>query len=204
MSLVLCKDEKILKNWTFANGDTSSGTLNYNLTVTDKRIISTASAEHFIERTEIPLNSVKGIKGKYSAEQQTQGAPLRALVVLGILLAMTGVLLICFLHGEAVMAILGVVIIIAGLAMAIYGGSRSTVILANAGFELIITTYGNESVSMTVGNRKEQSISISRKVINETAAMEIIDTIGALITEKRVADGEGLSDEYETPALSKG
>lgn len=219
MSLYLCKDEKILKNWTFASDDTSAGKKNYNFTVTDKRIISTTSAEHFIERTELPLASVKRITGRYSANKQEQANPKTIMIFFGILLVIIGVLLAAMLNAEIIAVVLGILIAVGGLILAAYGGSRSAIVTTYAGFELNITTYGHDSSSMTVGKQyvsadaQAQTISITHITINETAAREIIDMLGALVIGKeqlkssRVTD-DGLNDEVaatqiDEPVLSK-
>ncbi len=58
MPLYLCKNEKILKNWTFASEEAGNGTYSHNLTVTNKRMVATSASPNSISRTEIPIDSV--------------------------------------------------------------------------------------------------------------------------------------------------
>ena len=64
MPLYLCKNEKILKNWTFASEEAGNGTYNHCLTVTNKRMVATGNSPNSISRTEIPID--------YATEEKTK------------------------------------------------------------------------------------------------------------------------------------
>ncbi len=75
MPLYLCKNEKILKNWTFASEEAGNGTYNHCLTVTNKRMVATGNSPNSISRTEIPIDSVKSINGSYYATEEKTKTP---------------------------------------------------------------------------------------------------------------------------------
>lgn len=100
MPLYLCKNEKILKNWTFANEETSNGTYIHNLTVTTKRIVATSNSPNSISRTEIPIDSVKSINGSYSSTKEKTNTPNGGIVLAGILLLIAGIILIAVFIGN--------------------------------------------------------------------------------------------------------
>ncbi len=112
------------------------------------------------------------------------------------------------MHAEVFAIIIGALMALGGLILAVYGGSQSTTVTTYAGFKLNITTYGQETSSMAVGKQftangeQTQTISVTHITINETAAREIIDMLGALIIGKAELDSsqppqaeEGLYEE---------
>ncbi len=186
MSLMLCSDERILKSWTFASDETTVGNKTYNLTVTNKRIISTNSSPQSISRTELPLSSVKGITGSYSKNSEERANPKRGLIVLGIVLLLAGIILIAACINEVPAVIAGAVLAIGGLIITVYGGAHSNTVTTFAGFKLIITTYGQETSSLAIGKQfassdAQTTISVTHITLNEAAAYEIIDMLGALV-----------------------
>ncbi|MDE6850497.1 MAG: hypothetical protein K2J54_04135, partial [Clostridia bacterium] len=166
MPLILCKDEKVLKNWTFASDSTTAGTKTYNLTVTNKRLISTNTSPRSITRTELPLNTIKGITGSYSTSSEERANPKRGFIICGLLLLITGIILIAALSSQTVAIVLGIVIAVAGMALMIYGGAHSKTVTTFAGFKLIVTTYGHETSSLSIG--KQFSASDSQTTISIT------------------------------------
>lgn len=186
MPLYLCKDERVLKNWTFASDETSAGQKDYNLIVTNKRLVSTSVSPSSITRTELPLSSIKSITGSYSTGKQEQANPKTGLIVLGILLLIAGVILLALLHSQAVGIIFGIGLAVTGFIIIIYGGAHSATITTYAGFTLKIVTYGQETSSLAIGKQfssdnNTQTISVTHVTINELVVNEIIDALGALI-----------------------
>ena len=228
MPLILCKDEKVLKSWTFASDNTTVGTKTYNLTVTNKRLISTNTLPHSITRTELPLNTVKGITGSYSTSSEERANPKRGFIICGLLLLITGVILIAALITQTIAVVLGSLTAIGGMAMMIYGGAHSKTVTTYAGFKLSITTYGYETPSFSIGKQfsasdAQTTISVTHITINEAAAYEIIDMLGALIMgrteiklptqtrtkkapEKQLDVDNGLAEKHteDDTALTKG
>ena len=100
MPLYLCKNEKILKNWTFASEEAGNGTYSHNLPVTNKRIVATGNSPNSISRTEIPIDSVKSINGSYYATEEKTNNPNGSIVLAGILLLIAGIILIAVFIGN--------------------------------------------------------------------------------------------------------
>ena len=136
MPLYLCKNEKILKNWTFASEETSNGTYSHNLTVTNKRIVATSASPNSISRTEIPIDSVKSINGSYYATEEKTNNPNGGIVLAGILLLIAGIILIAVFIGNLAGMIIGPILGLTGLIIVIVGATRSKTVTASAGFSL--------------------------------------------------------------------
>lgn len=67
MEAVLAKDEVVLKSWDYAKQGNrfDKNKLQQNLTITNKRIISSSENAYSLSRHEIPLSAVKSLKGTY-------------------------------------------------------------------------------------------------------------------------------------------
>ena len=141
MPLYLCKNEKILKNWTFASEETSNGTYSHNLTVTNKRMVATSASPNSISRTEIPIDSVKSINGSYYATEEKTNNPNGGIVLAGILLLIAGIILIAVFIGNLAGMIIGPILGLTGLIIVIVGATRSKTVTASAGFSPVSYTH---------------------------------------------------------------
>ena len=200
MPLYLCKNEKILKNWTFASEEAGNGTYSHCLTVTNKRIVATSNSPNSISRTEIPIDSVKSINGSYSSTEEKTNNPNGGIVLAGILLLIAGIILIAVFIGNLAGMIIGPILGLTGLIIVIVGATRSKTVTASAGSSLTVTTAGSEGTPLSVGNSfnsaqtQTQTIQLSNVTINKETVEEILDMLGALVLGKQ---------PLETPAAAK-
>lgn len=200
MPLYLCKNEKILKNWTFASEETSNATYSHNLTVTTKRIVATSNSPNSISRTEIPIDSVKSINGSYSSTEEKTNNPNGGIVLAGILLLIAGIILIAVFMNSLAGLIIGPILGLTGLIIIIVGATRSKTVTSSAGFSLTVTTAGSEGTPLSVGKSfnsaqtQTQTIQLPNVTINKETVEEILDMLGALILGRQ---------PLETPAAVK-
>ena len=157
MDLICGKNETIIKSWDYALGKRGSERKNYNLTATDKRIISSNESKTSFERTEIYLSDIKSLN--YSFEKN---GILKAilLLILGIITAV---------------ALIGIFLIVAAVKL-----------LRAKSFALTITTYGHEIEGISFGvsslgrRKKRGKIKI---FVHKKVAMEIINELGAIVLD---------------------
>ncbi len=200
MPLYLCKNEKILKNWTFASEEAGNGTYNHCLTVTNKRMVATSASPNSISRTEIPIDSVKSINDSYYATEEKTNNPNGSIVLAGILLLIARIILIAVFIGNLAGMIIGPILGLTGLIIVIVGATRSKTVTASAGFSLMVTTAGSEGTPLSVGKSfnsaqtQTQTIQLSNVTINKETVEEILDMLGALVLGKQ---------PLETPAAAK-
>lgn len=172
--MVLAKQEEVIKEWSYATARAKGVHTDYKLTVTNKRLVSSARSSLSYSQQEIPLNTIKSISGSHEKKSPV-GAIL--LMILGIVAIVVG-----FVVGEGKMAItlpvalVGVILVIIGI-----------VLLKQGAFTLVVTTAGTESSGIAVGavkwfgkGKKHGRVKI--KVDNKVAD-EIIETLGAIVID---------------------
>ncbi len=180
--MTLAKNEKIIKEWKCSATKKDNAPANKTLTITNKRIVFDSKDDTKINREEIFLSSVKGVKvaRKY--------AKTSACIVFFILsaIAMIAPWFIEALPDIAKYCIVGV-----GAVLLIVGFCVLGALLRKVSFTLQVYHDATQkmgfygSVSHEVGATKMAELNISRKEINE-----IVDTIGALIL-----DAQGSTEE---------
>lgn len=169
MQLKFGKDEVVLKSWDYAKaGHTfDKNKKECNLTVTNKRIISTKENKFSLEREEIPLHEVHGIEGKYK-RNDSLGAKIRKWI--GIVLCIV---------------IIGIPILIKALK-----DLRACVL------ELTITTNGGDGDPLCIGmagaanNTKRfhffgNTLNKFKVYVDKDMAREILDEIGSVVLDNK-------------------
>lgn len=180
--MVLAKDEVLIKDWNYASGKT--GLLfglhtEAKIAVTNKRVIYSAENERKIARQEIPLKAAKSV---YSSHETVSKLGAIMLILLGIVLAIVGIVLMVIKDGDLLP--LGLVAIVLGIALALWGYNR----LNQGAFSLTITTCGIEGESMAVSASRmlgKRQAPVMRVKIHNDIAREIVEEIGAIIAENR-------------------
>ncbi len=168
MSIKLSNNERLIKNWDYAQGKDAKGKYEARLTVTSKRIISLVATKRSTEYSEIPLDYVKSV-------ECTNGHKSNILPVLGIIV---GVLL---------------AVVIVGIFLIVH-----CVKLLNQGdFSLVINTKEEEGTALVLGahkdkgkgffarfkrNKNKNKIKIDFNTVND-----ICETIGAIILDNKAA-----------------
>ena len=162
MELKCAKNETLVKSWDYAHEKKGFEHKNYNLTVTDKRIIASSESHKSIDRREIYLDDVKTLE--YSFEKNGLFWAI-LLLILGIFTSIM---------------VVGIFLIIKAVHM-----------IREKSFVLTITTNGFESDGLHVGASSLHKITKGRgklKVkVNKDAANEIIEELGAIVLDKKAA-----------------
>ncbi len=177
----LAKNEHIVKEWNYADVKHGMIDLNQNhvkLTVTNKRIVHETKDKLKIERDEIMIKDVKSV----STLHAKQGLPIGALIlaILGLVVFILG---IAIEDGDLFMPI-GVI----GLALMAIMIVVIVIALTKGAFGLLIRTRGAEGSQLSAGaiatgftgQKKSQRIKV--KVKNDIA-LEIVDCLGAIIID---------------------
>ena len=163
MELKLAKNETLVKSWEYAQTKQGFEKKSHELTVTDKRIITSSESSKGVDRREIYLDDVKTLEYSF-AKQGLFKAIL--LLILGVFTS----------------------IIVAGIFFII----KAISILKEKSFELTMTTEGFESDGLEIGASSMKKIfgflkkkSKLKVKVNKDAALEIINELGAIIVEKK-------------------
>ena len=162
MELICGKNESIVKSWDYALEKRGLDRKNFNLSVTNKRIISSAESSTSYERGEIYLSDVKSLGFKFE-----RNGLLKA-----ILLLILGIL--------TTIMVVGVFFIISAIK-----------ILKAKSFALTILTYGADSESLSLGTSSmltKKSRGKLKVVVNKNAAMEIMNELGTIILDIKAND----------------
>ena len=163
------KDEQVLKSWDYAKaGHTfDKDKQECNLTVTNKRIISTKESTYSLDREEIPLKEVHGIEGTY---RRNTSIWTKIKLFFGIILC----------------------IVIIGIPMVI----KALKELRACVLELTITTNGGDGDPLCIGvagaanNVKRfhlfgNSLNKFKVYVDKEMAREILDEIGSVVLDNK-------------------
>ena len=163
MELKLAKNESLIKSWEYAQTKQGFEKKSYELTVTDKRIISSSESSKGVDRREIYLDDVKTLEYSFAKKG------LFKAILFFILGAITAI------------AVVGIFLIIKAIG-----------ILKEKSFELTMTTEGFESDGLEIGASSMKKIfsflkkkSKLKVKVNKDAALEIINELGAIIVERK-------------------
>ncbi len=162
MGIQLAQNERLIKSWDYSKSKQRRDKSVANLSVTDKRIITSLISKNTTEVSEIPLNSVKAINC-------TRDKRPNIWAILEILLG------------------IATLIVIVGILLIVDGVKR----LNQGNFVLEIITYGDEGSSLLLGATKKKSSRRNKgklKVtLNHKAIDEIASSIGAIILENKAS-----------------
>ena len=157
MELICGKNESIIKSWDYALEKKGSERKTFNLTATDKRIISSAESKTSFERREIYLADVKSLSFNFERNGMFKAI---LLLILGIITAV---------------ALVGIFLIVAAVN-----------ILRAKSFALTIVTYGEESEGISLGASaltKKKSKGKLKVIVHKKDAMEIMNELGAIVLD---------------------
>ena len=157
MKLICGKNESVIKSWDYALEKRRFERTTHNLTVTDKRIVSSSESKTSFERREIYLSDVKTLDYKFQRNGMFKAI---LMLILGILTAIV---------------VVGIFLILAAVK-----------ILKAKSFALTIITSGCESEGLSLGASsmlKKKSSGKIKVVVNKNAAMEIMNELGSIILD---------------------
>lgn len=182
--MVLAKDEQIIKDWNYATG--KSGKFfnklhtQCNLTVTNKRIVYTAENERKITRQEMPMDLAKSVYGTHETVSKFGAF---CMIILGILIAVVGVIL------GLKIPIVGYVIMAAAVILGVYWVIKGIIRLNQGEFMAKVTSTEIEGESLTLAASrllaKKKPAAAMKIKLNNLVAREIVEELGAIITEYR-------------------
>ncbi len=188
MLLKLGKDEQILRSWDYACEKEGKDQNQANLTVTNRRVITTIRNAHKYEYSEVPIESIRRID---ASRDKNSGFGL-VFVILGAILAIGGAVWAIISKPFQPMTLLpvaiGAVLIIAGIIQMTNQNKGS--------FYLCFTLSGSEAGKLDIGanslsTRKKSSQNVSVK-IDFNLVDEMLTSLGAIIYNYRaIAKSEG-------------
>lgn len=159
MDIKYASNEQLVKTWDYASSKEGSDRRDYNISVTNKRIIYTAEGNKGIDRREMYLSDVKTLEYGFA---KSAGIGTILLLIFGIITA----------------------IVVVGIFMII----KAVHLLREKTFTLEITANGFESEGISVGasslltSKKHKKLKV--KVYKE-AAMELINELGAIVASAK-------------------
>ena len=182
--MVLAKDEQIIKDWDYATG--KSGKFfnklhtQCNLTVTNKRIVYTAENERKITRQEMPMDLAKSVYGTHETVSKFGAF---CMIIFGILIAVVGAIL------GLKIPIVGYVIMVAAVILGVYWVIKGIIRLNQGEFMAKVTSTEIEGESLTLAASrllaKKKPAAAMKIKLNNLVAREIVEELGAIITEYR-------------------
>lgn len=172
MELKCAQNETILKSWDYANTKQGQEHKVYNLTVTNKRLVSSAQSATSMEKREIYLDDVKNIECTYARNSMIGAIILFVLAGIALIVAVA-VKIWALLILTAILVLIGV-----GL-------------LSQRSFTLSIACYGGESEGIELGasslSKIKKNAARLKVQVNKVAAEEIIAELGAIILNEKQA-----------------
>ena len=182
--MVLAKDEQLIKDWHYATG--KSGKFfnklhtKCNLAVTNKRIVYTAENERKISRQEMPMDLAKSVYGSHETVSKFGAI---ALIVLGILVAIVGIVL------GLKIPFIGYIIMAIALIFGGYLAIKGLILLNQGEFMAKVTSVELEGESLTLSASrllaKKKPAAAMKIKLNNDVAREIVEELGAIIAEFR-------------------
>lgn len=189
MDIILSQNEKQLKQWAFTEKN-NGVVFNNNIVITDKRFIYqkeslTTNIQKSVNRCDVPVQNIKAINSFYGA---TPNLLWLILVIIGISLLLLGLPL--FVTGEIgvgiFMLIVGVIMVIVGIIFYYY--PEKSPMKTKKGLFIIqiqtATPMGSPNCIEIGGQglfKGKQKNNVEKIEIPEKEAIEIIETLGALI-----------------------
>ncbi len=174
MELKLAKNEQIVKSWDYAlSGSTFSKKkkVQHNLTLTNKRVITSAQNDISLERHEIPVKSIKVVSGNF---KKNRGFWPKVKLVFGAIL--------CII-------LIGIPIVMSALEQ-----------LRSCHFELELVTEGIEGTALALGVNAGTTAPAKtgffarlfskfkpgfKIAVNKEMAKEVLDEIGAIVLDAK-------------------
>ena len=176
--MVLAQNEEIIKEWQYATAHATGLdplSTNCTITVTNKRVITETRNRRQIERQEANLSSIEAVNAHYRRKSR---APAIFCFILAVLFAVVGFVVLPKLLGSTAGILVGVVAAVIFVVIGI-------LLLGKASFYIYFYTPGVYPISAGANNAlKFKQIAMKVKV-NNKVCQEIIDEIGAIISENK-------------------
>lgn len=198
MEIKLSQDEKVVKSYDYA----SKGNTEAALVVTTKRLVHIVKNPRMIKRDEVVLDDVTTIKTELTRPVVRLGLIIAAvaMIAVAVLAVMLGVnelsatepnttMAIVEIAAGAVFAILGIVLLVAGIKRLIRGLVKGVCLVIKTKEELpqeLVEDYSAGSLSLGADTRRltDDSVKKDKPVklkLKTEVATEIVDTIGSLL-----------------------
>lgn len=194
MDLKLAKDEKIIKDWCYFNSTVESKKASKNITITNKRLISSNSSADYVDYEEIPLKNITGVKMNYDWKAE-HFYPVSLFVLAGICFLVSIIFLTTLTLGVAI------VMSIACLGLAIFLlviGIKKKTFAEKGSFNLVIyTTQKTEALTtnayVRVGewsSRVQNQTGVTELKLDKQVALDIVQSLGAIIIDQQAPSDE--------------
>lgn len=184
--ITIAQDEKVIRDWNYAEINVGQTSLKKNLTVTNKRIIVSEESENNVDRNEIAVNRIVGINTHFTSIKKDKKKKGIILLILGIILtvAILAIAIATKTYGMLGGLIISLIIIGAAISCLLYKKMYGQL---NVIFQTIIPVSGmryglSASVLPDVTNEKRAQEIIFQ--VNLTVAREIVDTLGSVVLGK--------------------
>ncbi len=191
MSIKLAKDEKILKDYAYAQVNTKKGMkkteTSKNLIVTNKRVIHREVFHQFggenITNEQIYLSNIKTVDVSYGIKRNTAYLILAVLCFLATLFIVPRVMS----SGEANMAIILIPLVFGIIFTLLYIFIKNSALTCILGHNSEVDDYmalGIAAINFVSGSRKKSKKKTKIQILIDTAvAKEITEEIGAIILD---------------------
>ncbi len=181
----LAKDEVLLKSWDYAKSKQGSEKVTHLLEVTNKRLVMTEDSNRGLERTELPLSTVKKVHGKTFVPSKV-GAILK--IILAVIILIAG-FVVSGLKELQVIEGLGMIVILIAAVFAVILIIQAILLLKRGAFELTIITAGYETEGFNIGVQRLGKLKANtakvKMNVHKEVANEILDELGAIIIENK-------------------
>lgn len=184
MKIILSADEQIIKSWDYAAEKSGKEENHANLTVTNKRVISSVSNSQKFQYSDIALESIKKISA-YRDKKPNSGW---AKIIIGALLVIVGIILAVIKTVPLAVAILPYIILVVGIFLIIFG-ILSLTAQSKGTFYLSFSVDGSTNDKLEIGannspikNNRSQMVNVK---IDFDLVDEILSLIGAIIYDNK-------------------
>lgn len=184
--LVLGQDEKVIRDWKYAEIKQGENSLGKSLTVTNKRIIVSEQSQHCVNRNEIELNKIVGLNTHYTTMTEDKKKKGIILLIIGAVISVLSVSVAAATKAWGLLGLLavGLIIVAVGISCLLYKKMYGQL---NVIFQTIIPAYTMRyglSASVlpdTATSKSNEEIYIQ---VNLDVARDIVETLGAVILVK--------------------
>lgn len=169
MSLQATQGENIIKSWDYAKEKKLFGAREYNLTLTDRRLIASEKTSHGVTRNEYDVQSITGV--------ETSCDKKRSYILSAIFILAGIVVLIISLTGGSIdmqMLLIGVVPILLGISIFFLS------------FKMKLSVYiygiiGCTSVVSTGSSLRFRKVKVGKIKVDRQTGEEIASTLGSYL-----------------------
>lgn len=184
--IVIAQDERVVKDWKYAEINIGNTKLEKTLTVTDKRIIVSEESENKVSRNEIAINQVVGLNTHFDTQKEDKKKNGIILLICGLIFAVLIFAIslateIYFMLAALVISLIMIIIAINWLSYKKGYGQLKVAFLTVIPSSSMMYNLSAAVLPGTTPEQKTQEIIFQ---VNLTVAREIVDTLGAVILGK--------------------